>query len=180
MAPCSGVLTPKLLVTTLRHRQRLALLAPAVCRISRPSRQLWRRELGGPCWWCHEFGGVGFRVLVFLLTECWQLTSTALRQFLPYWIVMYGRLGENQSKMKRRRAAVVHANWDSVMTKWSGSQSWWETSKGWDRFFVSTAEEICRRTQSPPSRGKTGNSSKCYRRLTQHAPTVGPSRALKT
>ena len=37
---CSSVLTPRLLVITLLHRQRLTLLAPAVCRISRPSRRL--------------------------------------------------------------------------------------------------------------------------------------------
>ena len=49
---------------------------------------------------------------------------------------------KNKSKMKRRRAGVVHRSWDSLMTKWSGSQRWWETSKGWDSF-VSTAEEIC-------------------------------------
>ena len=51
---------------------------------------------------------------------------------------------KHKSKMKRRRAGVVPTNWESLMTKRSVSQRWWETSKGWDSF-VSTAEEICRR-----------------------------------
>ena len=49
---------------------------------------------------------------------------------------------KNQDKMKRRRARVVHANWDSLMVKWSTTQRWWETSKGWESL-VKTAEEVC-------------------------------------
>ena len=50
----------------------------------------------------------------------------------------------NQNKMKRRRAGVVHTNWDSLTTKWSGCQRWWDSCKGWESF-VSAAEELCKR-----------------------------------
>ena len=36
---------------------------------------------------------------------------------------------KNKSKMKRRRAGVVHTNWDSLMTRWSGSQRWWKQAR---------------------------------------------------
>ena len=32
----------------------------------------------------------------------------------------------NQDKIKRRRAGLVHTNWDHLWTKWSGNQRWWE------------------------------------------------------
>ena len=47
--------------------------------------------------------------------------------------------------MKRRRAGVVHTNWDNLMMKWSGSQSWWEVSNDW-KSFVKTAEDLRKRT----------------------------------
>ena len=50
----------------------------------------------------------------------------------------------NQNKMKRRRAGVVHTNWDSLMTRWSGCRRWWESCKGWENF-VKAAEELCKR-----------------------------------
>ena len=31
---------------------------------------------------------------------------------------------KNQDRMKRRRAGVVHTNWDNLMMKWNGSQRW--------------------------------------------------------
>ena len=37
---------------------------------------------------------------------------------------------KKQNKTKRRRAGVAHTNWDNLMTKWSDSQRWRETSKG--------------------------------------------------
>ena len=52
---------------------------------------------------------------------------------------------KTHDETKRRRVGVAHTNWDNLMTKWSDSQRWWETSKEWDRI-VSAAEEICRRT----------------------------------
>ena len=52
---------------------------------------------------------------------------------------------ENQDRMKRRRAGVVHTNWDNLMVKWSGSQRWWEVSKDW-KSFVQTAEDLRKRT----------------------------------
>ena len=51
---------------------------------------------------------------------------------------------ENQDRMKRRRAAVVHTNWDNLMMKWSGCQRWWEFSNDW-KSFVKTALELCKR-----------------------------------
>ena len=52
---------------------------------------------------------------------------------------------ENQDRMKRRRAGVVHTNWDKLMMKWSGCQRWWEVSKDW-KSFVKTAEELRKRS----------------------------------
>ena len=51
---------------------------------------------------------------------------------------------KNQDKMKRRRAGVVHTNWDNLWTKWSGSQRWWEGFEDW-KSFIKTAEELCKR-----------------------------------
>ena len=51
----------------------------------------------------------------------------------------------NQDKMKRRRAGVVHTNWDHLWTKWNGNQRWWEGLGDW-KSFKKTAEELCRRT----------------------------------
>ena len=61
----------------------------------------------------------------------------------------------NQNKTKRRGAGVVHTNCDNLMTKWSGLQRWWETSKGWDSF-RRTAEEICKEIK--PSNWKNENN----------------------
>ena len=52
---------------------------------------------------------------------------------------------KNQDRMKRRRAGVVHTNWDNLMMKWSGSQRWWEVSNDW-KSFVKMAEDLCKRT----------------------------------
>ena len=52
---------------------------------------------------------------------------------------------KNQDRMKRRKAGVVHTNWDNLMVRWSGSQRWWEVSNDW-KSFVKTAEELCTRT----------------------------------
>ena len=52
---------------------------------------------------------------------------------------------KNHDKRKRRRAGVVHTNWDNLWIKWSGCQRWWEVSKHW-KSFVRTAEELCRRS----------------------------------
>ena len=46
--------------------------------------------------------------------------------------------------MKRRRAGVVHTNWDNLWTRWSGNQRWWEGSGDW-KSFVKTAEDLCRK-----------------------------------
>ena len=46
--------------------------------------------------------------------------------------------------MKRRGAGVVHTSLDNLMTTWSGSQRWWESSKDLGSF-VCAAEEICKR-----------------------------------
>ena len=51
----------------------------------------------------------------------------------------------NQDRMKRRRAGVVHTNWDNLWTKWSGNQRWWEGLSDWKRFFE-TSEEICKKS----------------------------------
>ena len=51
---------------------------------------------------------------------------------------------KNHDKMQRRRAGVVHTNWDNLWTKWSGSQRWWKVSKDW-KSFIKTAEELCKR-----------------------------------
>ena len=50
----------------------------------------------------------------------------------------------SQNKMKRRRAGVVHTNWDSLVTKWSGCQRWWDSCTRWENF-VSVAEELGKR-----------------------------------
>ena len=47
----------------------------------------------------------------------------------------------SQNKMKRRRAGVVHTNWDSLVTKWSGCQRWWDSCTRWENF-VSAAEDL--------------------------------------
>ena len=52
---------------------------------------------------------------------------------------------KNQDKMKRRRAGVVHTNWDYLMFKWANSQRWWEASKDWESF-VTITEELCKRS----------------------------------
>ena len=56
---------------------------------------------------------------------------------------------KNQDKMTRRRAGVVHTNWDNLMFKWANSQRWWEASKDWESFdwesFVIITEELCKR-----------------------------------
>ena len=41
---------------------------------------------------------------------------------------------KNQDKMKRRRAGVVHTNWDKLMFKWANSRRWREASKDWESF----------------------------------------------
>ena len=46
---------------------------------------------------------------------------------------------QNHDKVRRRRAGVVHTNWDNLWMKWTGCQRWWEVSKDWKRF-VKTAE----------------------------------------
>ena len=51
---------------------------------------------------------------------------------------------KNQNRMTRRRAGVVHTNWDNLMIKWSGCQRWWEISNDW-KSLVKTAEELCKR-----------------------------------
>ena len=52
---------------------------------------------------------------------------------------------KNQDKMKRRRAGVVHTNWDNLMLKWADTQRWWEKSKDWESF-VKTAEDLHKRS----------------------------------
>ena len=52
---------------------------------------------------------------------------------------------QNQDKMKRRRAGVVHTNWDDLMLKWADTHRWWETSKDWEGF-VKIAEDLCKRS----------------------------------
>ena len=48
---------------------------------------------------------------------------------------------EKQDRIRRRRAGVVHTNWDSLLRKWSGCQTWWRVSNDW-RSLVKTAEEL--------------------------------------
>ena len=50
-----------------------------------------------------------------------------------------------KDKMRRRRAGVVHTNWDNLMFKWAHSQRWWETSTDWESF-GNTVEDVCKRT----------------------------------
>ena len=51
---------------------------------------------------------------------------------------------KNQDKMKRRRAGVVHTNWNNLLMKWSGCEMWWECSEDW-KSYVKMAEELCKR-----------------------------------
>ena len=69
-------------------------------------------------------------------------------------------LGPRNQKMKRRRASVVHTNWDSPMTRWSGCQRWWESCKGREKF-VKVAEELCKRAlKREENKGDTGLEQK--------------------
>ena len=47
-----------------------------------------------------------------------------------------------QDRKNRRRAGVVHTNWDNLLLKWSGNQRWWDVSKDW-KSFVKTAKGFC-------------------------------------
>ena len=65
---------------------------------------------------------------------------------------------KNQDRMKRRRAGVVHTNWDNLMMRWSGCQRWWEVSNDW-KSFAKTAEELCKRTLERDEDKKKGGFS---------------------
>ena len=65
---------------------------------------------------------------------------------------------KNQDRMNRRRAGVVHANWDNLMLKWSGSQKWWEVSKD-GISFVKTAEDLRERTLKESNSRRVSSTS---------------------
>ena len=64
--------------------------------------------------------------------------------------------------MKRRRAGVVHANWDNFITRWSGCQRWWDLCEGW-KSFVRVAQELCKRALTRKENKVTENWTKIYK-----------------
>ena len=58
---------------------------------------------------------------------------------------------KNQDRMTRRKAGarrkagVVHTNWDNLMVRWSGCQRCWAVFNDW-KSLVRTAEELCLRS----------------------------------
>ena len=61
---------------------------------------------------------------------------------------------ENQDRMNRRRAGVVHTNWGSLWMKWSGCQTWWSVSNDW-RSLVKTLKS-CEKGRSENMRTNRG------------------------
>ena len=83
-------------------------------------------------------------------TETDRMMENILKHANPEWREQRSTCAkildpQNHDKMKRRRAGVVHTNWDNVWMKWSGCQRWWEVTKD-RKNLLKTAQEFCRRT----------------------------------
>ena len=59
--------------------------------------------------------------------------------------------------MKRRKAGVVHTNWDHIWIKWSGSQRWWEVPGDW-KSFTKAAADLSQRVLVKEEDEKKGKS----------------------